>query len=198
MDKIKNLYYIKYNSNILDKEVITFVEQWHYSKSCRSMLQKEVYTLHKINDNTLVGVAIFGLPVSRHQNDGSTLELRRFCLIDETPKNSESFFLGMCLRKLKLINKYTKIVSFADPNYGHEGIIYKATNFKYDGRSKEGNPTIYKYNNVNYHKREVYQKKNSQYTPTAQKIQLALKSGEAVKVRIQTKHRYIFELTKAS
>ena len=55
------------------------------------------------------------------------------CCIDETPKNTESYFIGKTLKWLKDNTKYRVILSFADTAQGHEGTIYKATNFIYKG-----------------------------------------------------------------
>jgi hypothetical protein len=60
-------------------------------------------------------------------------ELTRLWIDDSVPRNGESFLIGNTLRKLdKQI-----VVSFADPSYGHRGIVYQATNFIYTGLSKK-------------------------------------------------------------
>jgi hypothetical protein len=36
------------------------------------------------------------------------------------------------------------IISYADTTYGHEGVIYKATNFKFMGQTSPGRVIMYK------------------------------------------------------
>ena len=56
-------------------------------------------------------------------------ELHRLAIIDDTPKNTESWFIARCL---KLIRDQRPdlwaLVSFADTTQGHHGGIYRATN----------------------------------------------------------------------
>jgi hypothetical protein len=58
--------------------------------------------------------------------------------IDDTPKNTESYFIGKTLRWLKQNTDMEVIVSFADQHYGHTGVIYKATNFEHYGETSPG------------------------------------------------------------
>lgn len=43
-----------------------------------------------------VGVAIVGRPVSRHLDDGQTVEVVRCCVLDDAPKNACSFLYARC------------------------------------------------------------------------------------------------------
>jgi len=66
------------------------------------------------------------------------LELRRLCLIDATPKNAESYFVGKTLRWLRKNTNWEFVISYADGEQGHTGVIYRASNFKYLGQTKPG------------------------------------------------------------
>jgi hypothetical protein len=143
MSNIKHIYSLYYNDSTIDEEIKQLITDFHYSKSSRSQQQKHVFKLIDNRSNTLVGVAIYGNPMSRHYNKLETIELRRLCLIDDTPKNTESYFIGQTLRWLGRYTDYKQVVSFADPNHGHAGTIYKASNFLYDGREKNGNPSLW-------------------------------------------------------
>lgn len=91
-------------------------------------------------DNRLVGVCTIGKPASHtlikgvagEENADRVFELNRLCLLDEIPKNSESRFLGWVLRE---VPRDWILVSYADTDFGHEGIVYRATNWKYVGDS---------------------------------------------------------------
>lgn len=120
-----------------------FVKRNHYSKSiCRGT--KYVFCLH--DSKKIIGVAVFGTPVGRNcQAKYSTtgkplLELKRLCLIDDTPKNSESWFIAKCMKILKSEKQFDGILSYADPAKKHTGIIYKASNFDYLGQQDHGSP----------------------------------------------------------
>lgn len=88
--------------------------------------------------NKLVGVCSFGTP-PRCFNNGyaafndykmRTLELNRLVVNDGLIKNALSFFVSKCLVSLP---KPLLILSYADPNVGHSGYIYQATNWVYTG-----------------------------------------------------------------
>lgn len=190
---IKHLYSIYYNDSTIDEEIKQLVANWHYSRSSRSQQQKHVFKLVD-RSNTLVGVAIYGNPMSRHYNKAETIELRRLCLIDNTPKNTESYFIGQTLRWLGKNTDYRQVVSFADPNHGHAGTIYKASNFLYDGREKNGNPRIVQHGDKQIHLRQMYQKTGGSYSEDAKKIQAAVASGEAIVVKQEQKYRYLYQL----
>ena len=49
-------------------------------------------------DDMLVGVSIVGRPVARKLDDGFTAEVTRTCVLDDAPKNTNSFLYGRCWR----------------------------------------------------------------------------------------------------
>ena len=113
-------------------------------------------------------------------------------MIDETPRNSESFFIAKTIKYLKKHTEYRGIVSFADPNHGHSGIIYRASNFQYDGL-ENNNPRIILHGEKEIHIRQYYDKKNGEYSKQALRIQNLVESGEAEIIKRERKHRYIYE-----
>ena len=58
-------------------------------------------------------------------NPDKCFELRRLVCIDDTPKNTESYFIGQTFKWLKKNTDIEVIVSFADEEEGHTGVIYK-------------------------------------------------------------------------
>lgn len=88
-----------------------------------------------------VGIVIYALPPpeSAIRYGGTTWELARLYLIDECPKNSESWLISQSVRHIK--RHYPQVVhllSYADPSAGHRGTIYRAANWKEDGMTDEG------------------------------------------------------------
>lgn len=138
-----------------------FIDENHYSKKCP--INSELF--YNMYDGTkLIGSAVLSKPAGQrcqgvYSKTGKTvLELRRLCLIDDTPKNSESYFIGHILRDLKRKKIYDGVLSYADPEYGHSGIIYKASNFKYLGvqKYKQTNLMINVETLKTMHKRTVF------------------------------------------
>jgi hypothetical protein len=125
----------------------SFLKRWHYSDYV-NIQAKEVFCLFrpgKFGIPEMIGVCIYTRPAgpsaaqSYHpENPERCLELRRLCLIDDTPKNAESFFVGSTLRYLRKNTTWEFVLSYADENQGHSGVIYRASNFKYLGKTSAG------------------------------------------------------------
>ena len=79
-----------------------------------------------------IAVGAFGL--QRHEQDG-LYELSRLCVhpdIQKTEYNITSWFVSRCIKQFRKDTKVRAILSYADSKH-HNGIIYRATNFKYYG-----------------------------------------------------------------
>ena len=63
------------------------------------------------------------------------LSLTRLWLSDELPRRSESRVLGVIVRALKRHTDLRFLLTYADPQQGHAGTIYQATNWLYTGLS---------------------------------------------------------------
>lgn len=109
--------------------------------------------------NRSVGVICFSFPPKQAERryGCSVLELSRLWVADEMPKNTESWFIS---RAIGMIRKSDRsiggIVSYADPSVGHEGVIYRACGFLYDGMTDGERKTPrcdYKCNGVRYSRR---------------------------------------------
>ena len=129
--------------NIYKVESITIndYKDWLLKKHYAKRLCSVSYSFGLFNNNILCGVCTFGFPPNYNYNDGKcvfndykclTLELNRLVINDNLEKNVLSFFVSQCLNKLP---KPSCIVSYADPNNGHNGYIYQATNWIYTGVS---------------------------------------------------------------
>lgn len=95
----------------------------------------------------IIGCIVYGTPSSAPLRRGicgdseksNVIELTRLWIQDGTPKNTESFLIGNTLR---LVDKEI-IVSYAEIEQGHVGVVYQATNWIYTGLSaKRTNWTI--------------------------------------------------------
>lgn len=91
-----------------------------------------------------VGAIIYALPPREVDTryGGKTWELARLYLLDSVPKNAETWLIGRSIRYIQQQRKDVKfLVSYADPSAGHSGTIYKAANWRFDGKTDEGRKT---------------------------------------------------------
>jgi len=116
-------------------ECSPYILEIHYAKRWPSIS----YAFGLFNDDCLCGVVTYGSPPSStlkrgiagdtYKND--VLELNRLCL-KNNEKNEASILVG---KSLAMLPKNKLIVSFADTDQDHYGVVYQATNFIYCGLS---------------------------------------------------------------
>jgi hypothetical protein len=166
-----------------------FVLQWHYSKLCPA--GKVYFGLY--DNDQLIGVAVYGDPAMRNQKKtwNIDIELRRLCLTDSAPKNSESKFISITLRLLKK-KGFKRVLSMADANFGHIGTIYKASNFKYMGRSRGGGTGEVLLDGLAVHGRTL----GHQYGTRSFKKLKSLLGDRVTFVKRERKHVYIYDLER--
>lgn len=120
---------------ITRSECEPFIIEVHYAKRWPSIS----YAFGLFDDSELIGVVTYGTPPSAPLKKGiagdglkdSILELNRLCLLNNKP-NEASFLVS---RSLKLIPRNKIIISFADTEQNHKGVVYQACNFTYHGLS---------------------------------------------------------------
>ena len=180
-----------------------FVETWHYSSNVNGLRISNVFGLF-YNDN-LIGSMIYG-PLGmantwkKYANSESEIvELRRLCCIDNTPRNTESYFIGKTLRWLKKNTDYKIVISYADTFHNHQGTIYKASNFEYHGLTSKGR--VIEFEDKLYHDKcirtyHVDKTGLKKLKPFAQRVKDALETGDAKYIKTPGKHIYIYRLKK--
>jgi len=97
------------------------------------------YSYGLFDDDELVGIVTYGTPpsaplkrgIAGDDMKGDVLELNRLCL-KYNRKNEASKLISA---SLKLLPKGKIIISFADISQGHNGCVYRASNFGYYGLS---------------------------------------------------------------
>jgi hypothetical protein len=124
-----------------------FLKRWHYSDYV-NIQAKHTFCLFREGNfgiPEMVGVCVYTRPAGPTAGQSyypeapdKVLELRRLCLIDETPKNAESFFVSRSIKWLKQNTDWEFILSYADMEQGHSGVIYRASNFEYQGLTGVG------------------------------------------------------------
>jgi hypothetical protein len=179
------------------KRIEKFIEENHYSGSINGCISNYHYSLHN-DKGIMVGAMFYGKMAMANQwkrfsdNKEDVIELRRLCCIDDTPINTESFFISRTLKMLKDDWKKGIVVSYADEEYGHTGTIYKASNFEYLGFSKGAKVIVYR--DKLYHDKTIRTKYKGELKPFAKRLLKALETGEAYYKETKGKHTYIYEL----
>lgn len=189
---------INYKVKLVErKDVKDFIEEHHYSKSINGVMASYCFGLFNSND-VMVGAMLYGkLGMANawkkysDRFDG-VIELRRLVLIDATPRNSESFFIGKTLKWLVKNTDIDTVVSYADPNYGHEGIVYKASNFVFSGKTSPGRVILF--NGKKYHDKAIRTKYKGELKPFAKRLKDALDSGDAYYTKQLPKNIYVYDL----
>jgi hypothetical protein len=189
---VKNFKVIKVNR----KDISLFIEENHYSGSINGCISDYCFALYR--DNEMIGAMFYGRMAmagqwKRFSNDESlVIELRRLCCIDDTPKNTESYFIGATLRWLKNNTLIKKVVSYADIEHGHSGTIYKASNFRLEG--KRPGAKVILFNGKSYHDKAIRTKNNGVLKPFAIRIKNALEQGNAVYKKTAGKYCFVYDL----
>lgn len=180
------------------KEIRDFIEKWHYSHNINGLLSDYCFKL--MDGDTMVGAMIYGgLGMANcwkkyAESKDDIIELRRLCCIDDTPKNTESYFIGRTLKWLLKNTSIKKVISYADNTYGHRGTIYQASNFEHLGKTAKGR--VIMWNGKRYHDKTIRTKYKGELKPFALKIKQALERGEAYYVPTLGKEIYMYDLEK--
>lgn len=156
------------------------------------------YCFKLCSEADTIGALFYGKMAMANQwkrfgkSEEDVIELRRLCCVDKTPKNTESYFVGRTLRWLKQNTSIKTVVSYADAEYGHQGTIYKASNFTYEGFRKGAKVIVL--GNKKYHDKAIRTKYKGKLKPFAQRLKDSLASGEAHYAETAGKHCYVFKL----
>jgi hypothetical protein len=176
------------------KEVKQFVCDNHYSKN---LFGANDFCFKAEKDSKLVGACVFGFlagnpksmcVVTGHDDPKKYRELRRLVLLDEIGKNSESRFIGWCLRWLRKNTDLIAIISFADTGKAHVGYVYQASNFFYCGLTKDVHNRFL----INGHVTHTRSTLKLYHTRKWEKIHALF--PDAVLIKGTPKHKYIYVL----
>ena len=175
------------------QEIKEFIEHWHYSNNVNGV--NSPYCFKLLDKGDLIGAMMYGwismagVWKKYVSEEKHLIELRRLCCIDDTPKNTESYFIGRTLRWMKNNTDIKKVISYADKTYNHEGGIYKASNFKHLGMTKKSKVIVW--NNKLYHEKTI---RNDR--PYARRVKAAVDNGQAYYKDTLPKHIYMYELRR--
>ena len=180
------------------KEIEGFLQRWHYSGSINGCISDYCFGLY--NGLELVGAMFYGRMAMHNQwrrfsdSADGVIELRRLACIDDTPRNAESYFIGATLKWLRRNTQIKTVVSYADAEHGHTGIIYRASNFELEGFRKGAR--VIEHQGKRYHDKTIRTKYRGEYKPYALRLREALESGDAKYVETAGKYCYVYQLRK--
>ena len=167
----------------LDKKTCEiFVKKKHYSR--KSSIFWAGFGL--VEDSKIVGVAVYGQPsppIQKHafiDRDFRLYELSRVVVQTET-KNAASFLIA---NSLKMLETPCAVVSYADMEQNHCGIIYQAANWIYTGATVS-HDKLYIVDGVRLHPMSLRDKGITDPTRWAKENNIEM-------VRPMQKHRYFF------
>jgi len=184
-------------------QVRRFVEANHYSHSVNGVKISHCFRVElggKLPPGDIVGGVIFGALSTTAwkrfaDSEEKVMELRRFVLLDEAGRNSESRVVGWCLRWLKKHAPQIEIVvSYADPAHGHSGVIYRAANFQYLGVSAADKGFRDPETGKTYHSRALRTKYNGDFKPFVKKLRAKHESGLLEVCELPGKHCYAYPM----
>lgn len=182
--------------HVTRSDIKDFIEKNHYSKSINGCISDYCFALFYKEE--MIGAMFYGRMAMANQwrrfadKDKDVIELRRLCCIDDTPKNTESFFIAKTIKWIKNNTDIKIIVSYADQEYGHTGVIYKASNFEYLG--KRAGAKVIIFNGKQYHDKAIRTKYKGKLKPFATRIKKALEDGIAYYKETEGKHCYVYRL----
>lgn len=128
---------------------------YHYLKS----MPAGIMAVYGLFDETMLNRAMGGAVFcnGRIQYDKKYIEFSRMWVTDLFGTNTESWFISKCMKALKKkYPKYDGVVTWADTKRNHNGTIYLASNFVYDGDSRK----VKKY--IGKNKKVIYERSSSQ------------------------------------
>jgi hypothetical protein len=124
-----------------ERQVCDWMIRRHYLKKWPGVC---VLILAVLRREQVIGVIVFALPPreTAKRYGGVTWELARLWVSDEIPTNAETWIISKAVKHIRQNYKAVKfLVSYADPSAEHSGTIYKAANWRSDGRTDEGRKT---------------------------------------------------------
>ena len=184
------------------KAIVSFIEKHHYTHNVNGIQSYYHFGLFREGNfgiPTMIGAMLYAMPsmpatAAKYNpiNPSKCMELRRLVCIDDTPKNTESYFIGKTFKWLKQNTDVEVIVSFADQHYGHSGVIYKATNFEYIGETASAR--ILMVDGKEYHSRSL----NQTARPYGRELKRRYDNGDEniFFTSRKPKHIYVYYLNK--
>lgn len=168
-------------------------ENWHYSQS----IPTPPYNFVGVwENNKYIGVVIFSRGASDSLGSPYGLSCEQCCELTRIALNKHinpvSRIIKIAIKfLLKRSSALQLIVSYADPDNGHHGGVYQATNWVYVGTTSKDFKYIDK-KGKSWHSRQV---SSSGIKKQYGEYRKCTKISDCKKIQIPGKHKYLFPLT---
>lgn len=168
-------------------------ETWHYSKVLPA---GKIVKVGVWEDGAFIGVVLFSRGATPNIGNPYNLQQTEVCELTRIALNSHktpvSRIMMIALKFLKQKSSSLRlVVSYADPDQGHHGGVYQATNWIYSGRSKAQCELII--NGKAVHKRSAF----SKYGTSSPKMIMKKANVSAQYGSLKWKHTYLMPLDEA-
>lgn len=134
MSSPKDLYRVEAIDSKVAQALVVENHYLHRRAQC-------MFAFGLLQGDELIGCVIWGKPASPWpcrgicgpEEAGHVLELTRLWIDDKSVKNAESFLIASSIKMLP--EKYDILLSYAEIQQGHVGVVYQATNWLFTGMS---------------------------------------------------------------
>lgn len=112
---------------------VELIRQHHYARGDANT-HVFMHGLVRVDEDVVVGVAHW-LPPTRNvalsvsSDWRRVLCLSRLVILPDEPQNAATILLGASIRRIRQSGRWAALVSYADLGQGHEGTIYRASNW---------------------------------------------------------------------
>lgn len=170
---------------------------WHYSKSVPA---GKIVKVGAWEDGRFIGVILFSRGANKSiaspygMTQFEVCELTRIAMREHATPVTR--MVSIAIKMLKKSNpKLRLIVSYADVDQGHEGKIYKAGNWYYEGLFNAGSMGAFIVNGKKVHPKTIH----SQYGKGSQRLPFLHKyvDPNATKFITKGKHKYLYVLDES-
>ena len=151
-----NDYYVSTIDKSIAKQLIVDNHYTHAWTMCSFAIGIYIKNENEFFDNCdkLIGCIVYGSPVARHGVKSisenlefdAVWELKRLWIEDGHGTNIESYSIAQSIKYIK--QNYPKIkvlISYSDPMEKHIGLVYRATNWLYQGNEVSHSGAMYQY-----------------------------------------------------
>jgi hypothetical protein len=116
-------------------EVAALIRKHHYAKGCANTSSE---CFGAFRDGGLVAGALWmpptkGCAMTVASDWRRVLCLSRLAVVPGEPTNVASMLIGACVRAFRRERRWVALVTYADVWQAHTGVIYRATNWTYEG-----------------------------------------------------------------
>lgn len=118
----------------------SLVEQFHYARGGSNTAVYVHGLFHR--QFGYVGGLVWWIPPTRvaaesvnRESWQKVLALSRMVIIPGMPKNAASFLLSRSVKMIANEGRFVSLVTYADESQGHTGHVYRASNWRYVGRT---------------------------------------------------------------